>query len=330
MGHVNCVDAVEMEPRYYYSCVIVSVLSFSVPSDEKKEEIVYAFHQLAEQSTDKQMAVWIPEHYKELERYVFQNCFLTRMVKKAPLCLRCNRVVSSQCFFCPVCLDEGGLFPIYRCCKTKKCHQEDTIRSIMLQAREKKSDALAKARQVTCHHSARVPWVDCAYYVPVLAVVLELLRSRCFDSLPCTSMSELLGVVEERTMGNIHALSSLNAATLFDRWGCGVLSGALHVLGKEDMTVDVSSICDHLQRVIEENTALLRSMCPPPPIAPNPTCPPPPISPNPTCPVPPNAPNPMIQPRMKSGAPQLSMMSDKAKKALCCRLLQVVICSFCR
>ena len=296
----NCAFVVEMEPRYYYSCVIVSVLSFSVPSDEKKDEIVNAFHQLAEQSTDEQMAVWIPENYKELESYVFQNCLLTRMIKKAPICLRCNRVVSSQCFFCPVCLEEGGVFPIYRTCKTKTCYQEQMIRDILQKCTKRTPKALAEARKTVCHHSAKIPWTSCAYYVPVLAVVLELLRSRCFDDLPCTSMSELLGVVEERTMGNMHALSSLNSAALFERWGCGVLSGALHVLGKQEMTVDVSSFCDYLQRVIDENTKLLRSMYSAPSSSLIPTVP---------------------TIKKRGGIQSLSMMSEKAKKTLSCQSL---------
>ena len=67
----QCVSCVGIDQRYYNSCVIVSIMSVSVPSDKDKDRLMQAFHNMVKDSSDKKLEEWIPEHYWELEKYVF-------------------------------------------------------------------------------------------------------------------------------------------------------------------------------------------------------------------------------------------------------------------
>lgn len=246
-----------MTDRYYYSCVIVSVMSICVPSDEKKNEIMWAFHKLVENSTDQTLKIFIPEQYAEMERYVFNNCLLTSMMKKVPLCLKCRQLVPTDHYFCPHCQSTNVPSPLYRYCKTKKCHQECEIKDLLRKCARNDKEAIKKAKELSCSHSAKVPWATCVYYVPILAVVLELLRSRMFNELPFTSNSEMLTAVKEALLGNAHALTSLNAVEIFERWGMGIIAGGLRAVQSRDKPIDVSAFCAALEQEIVKNKALL-------------------------------------------------------------------------
>ena len=103
-------------------------MSVSVPSDKDKDRLMQAFHNMVKDSSDKKLEEWIPEHYWELEKYVFHNCLLTSLMRKVPFCLRCSSFVKSDSFFCPNCRKENALCPLYRDCKTRKCIHEERVK----------------------------------------------------------------------------------------------------------------------------------------------------------------------------------------------------------
>ena len=252
----QCVSCVGIDQRYYNSCVIVSIMSVSVPSDKDKDRLMQAFHNMVKDSSDKKLEEWIPEHYWELEKYVFHNCLLTSLMRKVPFCLRCSSFVKSDSFFCPNCRKENALCPLYRDCKTRKCIHEERVKEDIRNFCAKK-EVVKDVKELSCGHCAKAPFAYCAYYIPVVAVILEMVRSRMWCSIPFTSNSDYLQVCEELVMDNLSALSSGNSIDIQKRWGNYVVAYSMErsLYGTEDPST--VTLLEELTETREKNSRTL-------------------------------------------------------------------------
>ena len=206
---------------YEASCALFNLLSLLVPSINSRRLLVDEFNSYhATLLKDSIPDGWKAPTYDEIEQTVAKKTCIMQMIRKVPFCIRCNRFIKSDCPFCPECMSHKALFPVWNNCKTKKCFNESDIVGLLrdycngMNWHEVKKRALA----LSCKHKARSPFFQCAYYIPPIAVIMELLRTKAWDNIPYTAPSDLLDVVTMASIGNCHALTASNVGTVLDRW----------------------------------------------------------------------------------------------------------------
>ena len=229
---------------------------------EKRREIVQAFHDLYKTLGCKDVGSNMQLSYDEMSSYVLEHSCLVYLMHQLPYCMRCDRFVKASTPFCPECLSHGFLTPVWRSCKTKSCFNEEDVKKVLFWfyfSRDKKP-ALEKAKGMVCRHTAKVCYYSRIYYIPVVAVIAELLNSKVWSSIPFTSTSGMLQAVKEHSLGNIHALTSQNAVSVFERWGCSVVSHSITNITKAQSPTSTRQLLEMLNESFSLREAELKGL----------------------------------------------------------------------
>ncbi len=237
----------------------MNVMGLCIRTDKDKDLVLTEFREYLKAKSSDEIAALLPSSYAELKKGIVKKSCLIQMIRRIPYCQRCDKLLKINSFFCPECLQHNALSPIWRGCKTKNCYQEEDVKVLMREYYEGMDTqrTIEKAKEMCCSHSAKMPFSLAVSYIPAVAYIAELLRSRVWSSLPFSSPCGIVEAIRQGEAGQTHPVVSLNALSVFERMGCSAFASSLHCISLEwDDYLGTDFLPEYCKAIQERQTAI--------------------------------------------------------------------------
>lgn len=196
--------------------------------DETCAFLVYIFSSLKIPTADRNRIISAfgkfggstPVDYNSLYKSVLKKSCIPLFLRKFVICYRCRREYDTTKQFCPWCLQQGKIIPLYKSCPCLKCpcHYSD---------REFDSITVDRAKSMECSHT-RPQFKEYHYYIPPVGIIADIIHNNAWNSFMGLTDESIMNIANYCYVTGGHSIfSSLNMADICDRYRFAKASKAI-------------------------------------------------------------------------------------------------------